>query len=438
MQEEYWAHAQNILSTWTEAEVVPLGNHHRILGWSERLERWTGLGPEAVLKRRIRQVFWDWPETSSEGQLPFEVTEIQLSTKNGRRLSGCLLGMNHQGVGSGVLWLRPIYREDKPQPDFHGIVTASPKMAQLFELVRRVGQADVTALVRGESGSGKELLARAIHMESPRRDKAFLAVNCATISPQLVNSELFGHKKGAFTGANSDHKGFFERADGGTLFLDEVGELPLSTQANLLRVLQEQSFTPVGGSRSIKVNVRIIAATNRALRKEVLAGRFREDLLYRIRILPLYLPPLRERIEDIPLLLKHFLIKENTGKRFSDETLALLMNYDWPGNIRELQNVVTYARILAMGTTIQRSDLPPEFQRVDPILKTVYAEQHVVSDSTDASSTEVVRTQDALPTDERSLVSYVLELTKGDIGRAAEMMGMSRSTFWRKRKSLGL
>ena len=323
---------------------------------------------------------------------------------------------------------------------FHGIVTHSPKMHRLFELVRRVGQADVTALVRGESGSGKELLARAIHRESPRKNNAFLAVNCATISPQLVNSELFGHKKGAFTGANSDRKGLFERADGGTLFLDEVGELPLSTQASLLRVLQEQTFTPVGGSRAIKVNVRIIAATNRALRKEVLAGRFREDLLYRIRILPLYLPPLRERIEDIPLLLKHFLFEQKADKTFSEETMALLMGYEWPGNIRELQNVVTYARILSFGQVIERTDLPPEFQTVDPILHTAYIEQNPENSQSTPLEQSIPQQgeQFPMPTDERSLIQFVLSLTDGDIGDAAEMMGMSRSTFWRKRKSFGL
>jgi transcriptional regulator with PAS, ATPase and Fis domain len=306
---------------------------------------------------------------------------------------------------------------------FHGLVTRDPAMLRVLPLVRNVAETDATVLVRGESGTGKELVARAIHLESRRRDGPFVAVNCAAFTPTLLESELFGHVKGAFTGATSSHPGIFSQANGGTLFLDEVAELPADLQAKLLRVLQERTFVPVGGTTPQTTDVRVIAATHRSLREEVRAGRFREDLLYRLRVVPIFLPPLRQRPLDVDLLLRHFVDEFNRrGPRLvtgvSPEAMRALLDHDWPGNVRELRNVVEYACAVGRGPTLLLEELPPELR--EPRRAT----------SAPRPAAEPDGTSDR--------VREALDEAGGDIDRAAELLGVSRTTFWRMRKRAGL
>jgi len=246
----------------------------------------------------------------------------------------------------------------------HYIIGQSRSMQEVFTTIEKVAPSRATALLLGESGTGKELVARAIHEASPRKEKNFVKINCAALPENLLESELFGHEKGAFTGATAIRAGRFELADGGTIFLDEIGELPLLLQAKLLRVLQEQQFERLGGTRTLKVDVRIIAATNINLGDAVASGTFRNDLYYRLNVLPFHLPPLRERKSDIPILLNHFLCASNERNdknvELSQEVLDFLMHYNWPGNVRELQNLIERLVILTDKSILYASDLPKE------------------------------------------------------------------------------
>ncbi|MDH3393903.1 MAG: sigma-54 dependent transcriptional regulator, partial [Desulfobulbaceae bacterium] len=248
---------------------------------------------------------------------------------------------------------------------FSNIVAKSRGMTDIFATIGKIADYHTTVLLTGESGTGKELITRAIHYNSIRKDRPLVSINCGGIPENLLESELFGHAKGAFTDAHRARKGLFEEANGGTLFLDEIAELPLNLQVKLLRAIQEEEIRPLGDSRSIKLDVRIIAATARTLKDEVAAGRFREDLYYRINVLPIMVPPLRERKEDIPLLVEHFLKKYNQRMglqvaRLDSGCLQRMLVYDWPGNVRELENVVERAMALANGPTLTEQDLPPE------------------------------------------------------------------------------
>jgi transcriptional regulator with PAS, ATPase and Fis domain len=314
---------------------------------------------------------------------------------------------------------------------FHGMASRDPKMQQAFAIIRNVAETESTVLIRGESGTGKELVARAIHELSHRRHQPFLAINCAALTPSLLESELFGHVRGAFTGAIKDHVGLFQRADGGTVFLDEIAELPLDLQAKLLRVLQERTFLPVGGSRPVQVDVRILSATHRALREEVKAGRFREDLMYRLRVVPIFLPPLRERRRDVSTLLWRFIAEHNERgprhiERIAPEAMRVLLDHAWPGNVRELQNVVEYAFAVGRSPELQMDELPPEFR-----------EAQTVAPSTGNLGREK-RSRYTLKADEGQLIREALEQNNGNIEAAANQLGMSRATFWRKRKQYDL
>jgi len=246
---------------------------------------------------------------------------------------------------------------------FDGIVSQSSAMEEVLNTAGRVAQSKASVLIRGESGTGKELLARAIHYSSGRKDRAFVAVNCAALSQNLLESELFGHERGAFTGADRQRKGRFEMANGGTMFLDEIGEVPLGVQVKLLRVLQEQSFERVGGSETLQVDVRVVAATNRNLEEMIVTGAFREDLYYRLNVVTIEIPPLRKRRDDIPATIEHYLARyaqEHQRKKmsFSKEAWSALLRYDYPGNVRELENIVQRAVILARGDVITTNELP--------------------------------------------------------------------------------
>ena len=298
---------------------------------------------------------------------------------------------------------------------FHDIYTQAPEMDALFVRLRRIARAHCTVLVGGETGTGKELVARAIHAESPRRRAPFRAVSCATFSPTLLESELFGHLRGAFTGAVRDRAGLFELADQGTLFLDEMAEIPLELQGKLLRVMQEKTFVPVGGTRPITVDVRVISATNKALRVEVAEGRFREDLSYRLRVVPLALPPLRSRRGDSEALFWHFVGKLNAqGLRrvegVSRAALDAVRSYPWPGNVRELLSAVEYAFVVGEGRILDVEDLTPELRGEPP------------------PGTPMLSLADA----ERHRIVTALAKHRGRKAAAAAELGMSRSTLWRK------
>ncbi len=302
----------------------------------------------------------------------------------------------------------------RPRASFHGIQTVAPEMEALFAMLRRVAAAECTVLVQGETGTGKELVARAIHAESPRRRAPYQAVNCATFSPTLLESELFGHVRGAFTGAVRDRSGLFALADRGTLFLDEVAEIPLDLQGKLLRVMQEKTFIPVGATRPVTVDVRVISATNKALNVEVAEGRFREDLSYRLRVVPLSLPPLRARRGDVEALLWHFIDEMNhRGPRRVDgitrAAMDAIRSYAWPGNVRELRSAVEYAFIVGEGPVLDVRDLTPEVRG-------------------DAPSGSVRSLADA----ERARIVAALGRHRGRKAAAAKELGISRSTLWRK------
>jgi DNA-binding NtrC family response regulator len=306
--------------------------------------------------------------------------------------------------------------------DKYGLISQSPEMEKVFEIVRRVSQTDIPVLIRGESGTGKELVARAIHGESLRRNAPFIAINCATLNAGLLESELFGHVKGAFTGAIKDHHGMFERAKGGTLFLDEVAELPLDLQAKLLRVLESGEFSPVGSERTIVADVRIVTATHRALREEVKNGRFRQDLLYRLRVVPIFLPSLLQRKSDIPLLINHILDQQFTNQTIpevSKKTIQCMMDYDWPGNVRELKNAIHYALVMFDGETIQPSDLPQEIT------------QSLQSNTYDISR----RSRGKLSSE---LILSEIKSSHGNQTLAAKKLGIGRTTLWRLIKNMNM
>ncbi len=306
------------------------------------------------------------------------------------------------------------------QAAFQNMLGKSKAMRQVFQLVEDLAGVDSTVLIEGETGTGKELVARAIHQLSGRREGPFLALNCGGLSEELAASQLFGHRRGSFTGAIEDQRGLFEAANGGTLFLDEIGELPLRVQASLLRVLEEGAVLPVGESKLRPVNLRLLTATHRNLAEEAQQQRFRQDLLYRIRVARVCLPPLRDRREDLPLLVRAFLAahRASTGKQVqtvSDEAMALLLDYRWPGNVRELRNALEFAVVRCRGSVIQPGDLPPEMLQSCP-----------------APMIEEPGTNET----ERILAA--IKWAKGNRTRAATLLGISRATLYRRLKELGI
>ena len=321
-------------------------------------------------------------------------------------------------------------REVQREYSFAGLVGRSKQMEELFGLIRSIAETDVTVLIQGETGTGKELIARAIHYNGARKNKRFIAINCGALSLTLLESELFGHEKGAFTGAIGQKKGIFEVADGGTLFLDEIGEISPSTQVKLLRVLQEGEVQRVGGTDTIKVNVRIIAATNQGLQALVDKGNFRQDLYYRLNVFPLKVPPLRERIDDISLLVPHFIEKAQrpTKKTINDITppaLALLMAYNWPGNVRELENTIQRMMVVCKGDVLDVQDIPAEIRGDQETQPTT---THVLK-GISRESTELI---------EKRAISDALAKTGGNVTHAAKALGVSRATLQNKMKLYGL
>ena len=321
-----------------------------------------------------------------------------------------------------------------------GIVSNAPQMRELHERLRRVARSEASVLIRGESGTGKELVAAAIHAHSRRRGASFRAINCATLTPELAASELFGHVRGAFTGAIRERSGLFAAAEGGTVFLDEIAELSLDIQARLLRVLQERTFVPVGATEPVQADVRLLAATNKSLRDEVERGRFREDLMYRVRVVPLFLPPLVEREGDVETLTWYFIREFNAAaeagraaareafpedppprqiEALSPAAHTRLLAYPWPGNVRELRNVIEFAFAIGEGPVLEVDELPPELRGEAP-----------------RRGARVTRPRMSPEDDERARILEALRAVGGLKSQAAEQLGISRTTLWRRMREL--
>ena len=304
------------------------------------------------------------------------------------------------------------------------IISKSPKIHKLFAILPDIAESESTVLIEGPSGSGKELFARAIHNLSPRKDKPYLVINCGTLPHELFESELFGYMKGAFTDARQDKKGKLATAEGGTVFFDEIGDLPLSTQVKMLRLLQQREYEPVGGTRSVKADIRIVAATNRDLKQQVALGRFREDLYFRLAVVKFELPPLSGRREDIPYLVDHFIQRFNARKgrkiiSVSPDVMNILMQHDFPGNIRELENIIEYGFVVCKGSIIQKEHLPTE----------------LLQDLRESSSEiPVVSTPIVEKVDEYNRILAALDKNKGNISGTAEELEIHRTTLWRKLK----
>jgi DNA-binding NtrC family response regulator len=318
--------------------------------------------------------------------------------------------------------------------EFRGLIGDSPAIREVVKVIRRAGPTDATLLITGESGTGKEVVARALHAESRRRARPFVALNCSALPGDLVESELFGHVRGAFTGADRDREGMFEAADGGTLFLDEVGDLAGPAQAKLLRALEERQVTRLGSNKPVSVDVRVVAATHRPLDRMSADGGFREDLLYRLRVISLHLPPLRERREDVPAIALHFLAEMAARhgrpvRGLADGARRALLAYDWPGNVRELRNAIERAVVLAEGDQIEAGDLPPQLLESAAPLRPVDA---ALADLPFAEARE--RAVDAF---ERAYLQAALE-RHGNVSAAARALGLHRQSLQKKLRQLGL
>jgi len=360
--------------------------------------------------------------------------------------------------------LHQIYNRTSPSPEprnkvvnFHGMIGASPKMHRLFDLITRVADDDLaTVLIRGESGTGKEMVAKAIHAESIRNNKNFVPVNCAAIPDDLLESELFGYIKGAFTGATANKQGRIQYANEGSLFLDEIGDMKSALQAKLLRVIQEKEFEPVGAFKSIPVNTRILAATHCDLEQQVSDGFFREDLYYRLSVIPIHIPPLRERREDIPPLIDYFLDKFSTQRNrepftFSPRAMTAIMYYEWRGNVRELENLIQHMSVLYSGRVVDLDDLPDKFQNIEIPEEALQTPVFTQDELTEPSHTKNVQSEitafatisweqgtvdfnELINDFETRLIVQALRLTEGNKKEAARILNLKRTTLLEKIK----
>ena len=345
---------------------------------------------------------------------PYQIEEVRILVRK---------ALEKRGLRQEVTELKRQVQSQKRVPL---LVGKSPQIEALRKNIERIAPTDATVLILGETGTGKELVAKAIHHLSPRAEKRFLAINCGAFSEELLANELFGHEREAFTGARGVKKGLLEVAPGGTILLDEIGDMPLSMQVKLLRVLQEKTLIRVGGTTEIPVDLRILAATNKDLKGEVERGAFRQDLYYRINVVTLQVPPLTERKDDIPLLCRHFLQKfaEAQGKqidRISPEVMELLLNYQFPGNIRELENIMERAVTLSQGPAIELRHLPLDFQQPHFQVQRHQKREHLT-----------------LEENEKDYIAWVVKQVNGNKTKAAEILAIDRVSLWRKMKRYGL
>jgi PAS domain S-box-containing protein len=428
-----------------------------ITSFNRAAERITGWNRKSVMGKQCSTVFRSdhcehscFLRQSIERGEQHRDQEVTIARKDGSELlvsvSTADLEDDDGNIVGGVEMVRDLsmvaeLRRQIRRTYTHGdIITKSPAMRGVRELVPLVARSSSTVLIEGEPGTGKELVAQVIHNLGPRKDQPFVAVNCGALPESLAESELFGYMKGAFTDALKDKPGRFAAADGGTLFLDEVGELSPAIQVKLLRVLQEKEFTPLGAVQPVKVDVRILAATNRDLAAEVGHGRFRQDLFFRLNIVRVNVPPLRARIEDVPLLVEHFIQKFNTlqGRRItgiSEKALALLLAHDFPGNVRELENAIEHAFVVCGGSVIERDDLPPHILGETNItVARDSATAAVMTTSALAAPAHPPRDRSPLQDAEITAIRQALDACGGNRTRAAKELGISRNTLWRKMK----
>ncbi len=424
--------------------VMTLDGDWKILSWNKAAERITGYTKEEALGQECAQLFGmalcgekcpvDRALMCGHARQDVEVAirnkdhQIIHLVVNAAPLydaDGTIIGgLEMFRDVSRSYWMR---QELKNQYNYEEMIGVSSAMVEVFAVLESLVETDTTVLIQGESGTGKELIARALHFYGPRKDNPFVAINCSAIPEGMLESELFGHAKGAFTGAVKSHTGKFELANGGTLFLDEISEISASVQVKLLRVLEARVFQRLGENRNVKMDIRLVTATNKNLWDEVVTGTFREDLYYRLSVFPVNLPPLRERLEDIPHLVTHFIEKFNNqmGKRIhgiADEVLEILEEYPWPGNIRELANAIEHSFVHAKGVLIHRSDLP----------------QHILSAPDILTAGKAYARPQAVDAVERELIVKELNQTGWNKTRAAKKLGMSRSTLWRKMDRYGI
>jgi len=417
--------------------VFTINDQWRIDSFNAAAERITGFAAEEAMGRSCREVFRSDMcgrncalAQSLESGTPISNYEVNITSKDGRRIpisvSTAIL-MDDDGVVIGAVEsfrdlseIKRLVAEVHDRYEFSNIIGKSRDMQRIFDLISDLADTDATVLIQGESGTGKELIARAIHYNSLRKNNPFVAVSCAALAENILESELFGHVKGAFTGAIMNKAGRFEMADGGTLFLDEIGEISPNIQVKLLRALETQEFERVGGTKTVKVDVRLVAASNRDLREAMKEGNFREDLFYRLNVVPIHIPPLREHGEDIPLLVEHFigLFHEKTDKSItgiSPDAMDLLLDYPWPGNVRELQNAIEHAFVHCRSDTILPEHLPED----------IYREQISIADL-------ALLSDNPLKEAERQVILRILGESDWDQTKAMNRLKISRTTLWRR------
>ena len=413
-----------------------------ITSFNSKAEELTGYSKEDVIGKQCSEVFGGeacktdcaLKQSIQTGERT-EDRDVTITTKEGRELpitisTAVLLGREGEKLGGVEVFrdsetIRQLRKRLFGSYIFEDIVSKSPSMRNIIDMLPLVANSASTVLIEGASGTGKELISRALHNLGPRKEKPFVAINCGALPDTLLESELFGYKKGAFTDAKRDKPGRFARAEGGTLLLDEVGELSRAMQVKLLRVLQEREYEPLGSNVPVKTDVRVIASTNRDLADEVHRRRFRQDLYFRLNVVRLYIPPLKDRREDIPLLVNHFIDRFNAlqGRRIqrvSERVMNVLMNHTFPGNVRELENAIEHAFVVCAGNIIQLDDLPPHLLQTDEPAE----EEHRAKTPLENAETEAIRA--------------VLEKHDGNRTKASKELGVSRNTLWRKMKKYGI
>jgi len=423
--------------------VFTIDTNWKITSFNRAAERITGFSKEETIGKPCHSIF---RSDVCMGKCPLRQTvethkpvsnfEMEILSKTGRKIpisvSTALLIDEEGEIAGGVEVFRDLSplkhlsEELKEKYSFGNIIGKNPKMQEIYDLLKTVSETSSTVLIRGDTGTGKELVARAIHYNSRRHNNPFIKVSCAALPENLLESELFGYMKGAFTDAVKDKPGRFELADKGTIFLDEVGEIPKSIQAKLLRVLEEQEFERLGGTKTIKVDVRIIAATNKDLREAINRNEFREDLYYRLNVVSISLSPLRERSDDVPLLVKHFIEKFNqkTGKHIvsvASDAMDILLDYHWPGNVRQLENAIEHAFVHCQGKIIQPQHLPDE----------IVPEGKVIVKNALATENPLVQL-------EKSIILEKLQKNNWNREKTAAQLKMSYTTLWRKLKKYGI